>query len=41
VILRTMSHRVMVLTTHITDEVEYNRVGIMSQGQHLKTKFDS
>jgi ATP-binding cassette subfamily A (ABC1) protein 3 len=51
VILRTMSHRSVILTTHSMDEAEAlcKRIGIMVQGQlrvlgtkqHLKTKFGS
>ncbi len=51
VILRTMSHRAVILTTHSMDEAEFlcKRIGIMTQGQlralgtkqHLKTKFGS
>jgi len=51
VILRTMSHRAVILTTHSMDEAEAlcKRIGIMVQGQlralgtkqHLKNKFGS
>jgi ATP-binding cassette subfamily A (ABC1) protein 3 len=51
VILRTMSHRAVILTTHSMDEAEAlcQRIGIMVQGQlralgtkqHLKNKFGS
>lgn len=51
VILRTMSHRAVILTTHSMDEAEVlcKRIGIMVQGQlralgtkqHLKNKFGS
>lgn len=51
VILRTMSHRSVILTTHSMDEAEAlcKRIGIMVQGQmrvlgtkqHLKSKFGS
>ena len=51
VILRTMSHRAVILTTHSMDEAEAlcRRIGIMTQGQlralgtkqHLKNKFGS
>jgi ATP-binding cassette subfamily A (ABC1) protein 3 len=51
VILRTMSHRAVVLTTHSMEEAEAlcHRIGIMVKGQlhalgtkqHLKMKFGS
>jgi ABC-type multidrug transport system ATPase subunit len=51
VILRTMSHRAVILTTHSMEEAEAlcKRIGIMVQGQlralgskqHLKNKFGS
>lgn len=51
VILRTMSHRSVILTTHSMEEAEVlcNRLGVMVQGQlhalggkqHLKSKFGS